>query len=76
MVKDHLPFLEEDLPKKLLPLRVQGCCRVSRQLFLLYHFPAGITIFRIEKKKNIPLISQICFISSVFFNPIKDTKAS
>lgn len=52
MVKDHLPFLEEDLPKKLLSLRVQGCGRVSRQLFLLYHSPAGITIFRTEKKKK------------------------
>ena len=48
MVKDHFLFLEEDLPKKLLPLRVQGCGRVSRQLFLLYHFPTGITIFRID----------------------------
>lgn len=52
MVKDLFLFLEEDLPKKLLPLRVQGCGRVIRQLFLLYHFPTGITIFRIEKKKK------------------------
>ncbi len=52
MVKDHLPFLEEALPKKLLPLRVQGCGGVRRQLFLLYYLPAGITIFRIEKKKK------------------------
>jgi hypothetical protein len=44
---------------------------------LIVPFPCEYHNFPYRKEeKNIPLISQLCFISSIFQNPIKDTKAS